>query len=189
MLTMYSFFYRGYALWNAPLGGQVPCYSSLSSYLVPPAIPVASHSPTSLPNTARGNDSTRATLQSSITPQNPTSAIVNVVFAMQYLVQPISPGLSPGAEASIGTGAGVAVVAIITILFLVWRRRKHKKDKQTRATIQTAGPDSTRQSQSVMPSKSIYNNSTGIELQTDAVDCPVQAQKIFVPYAQGELLP
>jgi hypothetical protein len=83
--------------------------------------------PISLPNIAAGSVTTSTTLESSTTRHKPTSAIVNVVYAIQLPLQP-SSRLSPGVEAGIGAGAGVAGIAIIALL--VWRTRKHKKDKQ-----------------------------------------------------------
>ncbi|CAO2647825.1 Nn.00g087470.m01.CDS01 [Neocucurbitaria sp. VM-36] len=77
---------------STAFGGQTPCYSTLLSATTPPPISanVASYS------------------------TKPTSAIVNVVYAMQYPLHP-SPsksGLSTGAKIGIGAGA-----AIITIVF------------------------------------------------------------------------
>lgn len=109
--------------------------------------------------------------------QKPTSAIVNVIFALPYPVQPAAAGLSTGADAGIGTGAGVAGIAIIGLsLLLVWRTRKHKKDKEALAAIQATISDSTRQSQSVMSSMSPYSYSTRTELQTNSVNHPMQTQ-------------
>jgi len=81
-----------------------------------------------MPNTTAGSVTTNTTLESSTTPHKPTSAIVNIVYAIQLPLQPISRSLSPGVKAGIGAGAGVAGIAIIALL--VWRMRKHKKEKQ-----------------------------------------------------------
>jgi hypothetical protein len=177
MLTVYFHFYRGYKLWNAQLGGQVPCYSSLSSYLVPPAVPVTSQTLLSVPLTTSNNSNSNTPTPPSMMTQKPTSAVVNVIFALQFPVQPAAAGLSTGAEAGIGAGAGVAGIAIIGLSFLlVWRTRKHKKDKKALATIQATVSDSTRQSQSVMSSMSPYAYSTRTELQTNSVNHPMQTQ-------------
>jgi hypothetical protein len=101
----------GYQLWNAPLGGQVPCYSSLSSYLVPPAIDIPNaQSPLTTPTVSAAASST--------TTQMPTSAIVNVVYAIQYPVQPAS-GLSTSTKAGIGARASVGGLAIIGLAFFL----------------------------------------------------------------------
>jgi hypothetical protein len=74
--------------------------------------------------------------------QKLTSAIVNVVYAIQFPVQPASSGLTTSAVAGIGAGAGVAVIVIIALsLILLRRTRKHKKDKQALTAIQTTAPD------------------------------------------------
>jgi hypothetical protein len=115
------FLCRGYQLWNAPLDCQVSCYRSLSTYLVPPAVPVTSQMP--VPSAAASTQLKLSTLT-----QNPTSAIVNVVYAIQYPVQPASSGLTTGAEAGIGAGAGVAGIVIIVLpIMLLMRTQKHKK--------------------------------------------------------------
>jgi hypothetical protein len=102
--------------------------------------------------------------------QKPTSAIINVVFAFQYPVQPAAPGLSTGAQAGIGAGAGVAGIAIIALsILLVWRTRKHKK---ALAAIQANVPDSTGQSQSAMSSMSPHAYSTRTELQAQPTVSP-----------------
>jgi hypothetical protein len=71
--------------------------------------------------------------------QKPTSAVVNIVFAVKFLVLPYSglstgaigvgAGLSIGAVVGIGVGAGLGGIAIIVLfLLLVRRTRKHKND-------------------------------------------------------------
>ncbi len=171
-------------MWNAPLGGQVPCYSSLRSYLVPPAVPLTSQTPASIPITSAGNRTTLSSKRSSLSskPAKPTSAIVNVVYAVAYPVQD-AQGLSTGAKAGIGAGAGVAGIAIVALSILLFRMtRKHKKDKAKLAAIQARGPDSTRQSQSVIsstPAISPYAYSTRTELQTDGPNHQVQTPGSF----------
>jgi hypothetical protein len=60
--------------------------------------------------------------------QKPTSAVVNIVYAVQFPVLS-SSGLSTGAKAGIGAGAGLGGIAIIVLsILLLWRTRKHKKD-------------------------------------------------------------
>jgi hypothetical protein len=127
---------------------------------------------------------------SSTASQKPTSAIVNIVYAIQYPVQPTVPGLSTGAKAGIGAGAGISGIAIVALsLLLLWRTRKHKKDKAALSAIQATGLDSTRQSQSVMSSISPYAYSTRTELQADGVNHLVQPPGSFMPQGQGEYFP
>jgi hypothetical protein len=181
------YFCRGYKLWNALLDGQFQCYSSLSSYLSPPVVPVTGQMPISLPNTAAGSVTTSTTLESSTTPHKPTSAILNVVYAIQLPLQPSSPGLSPGVEA--GIGAGVGVVGIVIIVLLVWRTRKHKKDKQALTASQLTRLDSTRHSQTIMSSISPNDYSTRTELQAGDVNQPTQTPGNFVQQEQGGHFP
>jgi hypothetical protein len=151
-------------LWNAVLGGQVPCYSSLRSYLGPPAVPVAPTAPSAASSTSS---------------ETPTSAIINIVFAIQYVVQPAAPSLSTGAEAGIGVGAGVAGIAIIVLaLLLVWRTRKHKKDKAALTAIPANGQNSTRQEyqQGSISPTSPYSLSRRPELPSDETTHPVPVE-------------
>lgn len=143
------------------LGGQVPCYSSLNtnSFLVPPAVPVTSKTPvfgTFMPTTS----------------QIPTSAVVNIIFAIQYNVIPSnSTSLSTGAKAGIGVGASIAGITIAALaLALVWRTRKHKKDKNTLATIQAIRSDGQNQSEIVSKTPMVY--STRTELHSDDANLP-----------------
>jgi hypothetical protein len=132
---------RGYQLWNAVLGGQVPCYSSLSDFLSPPAVPVADYEPPiSIPPSALA---TTTSTTSSTSSGQPTSAVVNVVFAVQYSLAP-AQGLSTAAQAGIGAGTSVAGIAIILLaFFLIWRTIKHNKDENRYALSQATGPGST----------------------------------------------
>lgn len=124
LLTLCS----GYDLWNAVLGGQVPCYSSLKNLATPPPVPVQNYqTPASLPVTAKPSSSSSTISYGS---NKPTSAVVNVVYAVQYPLTP-SPGLSTGAKAGIGAGAGVGALVIIGLTAaLIWRTKKHKRDKK-----------------------------------------------------------
>jgi hypothetical protein len=169
-------------LWNAELGGQVPCYSSLSSYLVPPAVPV-----TSIGSSAAATSTLSGTPTS--TPI-PTSAVVNVVFAIQYNVLPSTSSLSTGAKAGIGVGASVAGIAIIALsLLLVWRTQKHNKDKKALAAIQATGQDQTRQDQveKIPQSPVVYSMRT--ELQSDDVNPPVHTPGNMVSQEQRGYYP
>jgi hypothetical protein len=82
-------------------------------------------------------------------PSQPTSAIVNIVYAMQYPListEPApKPGLATGAKIGIGAGAGVAALVFGVLIFLLLRKhRAHKKDKA--ALDEMSGVGSTRQS-------------------------------------------
>lgn len=116
------------------LGGQVPCYSSLGNFLSPPAVPVPGYeTPISIQLTALATSTTSSTPLG-----KPTSAVINVIFAVQY---PLSSaqGLSTGAKVGIGVGAGVGAIAIIGLAgALIWRTRMHNKDKKALAAAQAA---------------------------------------------------
>jgi hypothetical protein len=167
-------------LWNADLGGQIPCYSSLSSdsYLAPPAVPVTDYGQ-QIPVT--GNFSGAAASSTTPANQKPTSAVVNIVYAVPFTVLP-SPGLSTGAKAGIGVGAGLGGVAIIVLsLLLIWRTRKHKKDRQALTAMQQTTeqvPNGT--SEATSP----YAYSQRTELQTDGTPKMAQTPGGFVPQEQ-----
>jgi hypothetical protein len=184
------------------LGGQVPCYSSVISYLVPPAVPVTSTAPESVPAIITGSSAVggaaASTAAASTPTQIPTSAVVNIVFAVQYNVLPGESGesgLSTGTKAGIGVGAGVAGILIIALsLLLVWRTRMHKKDKKALAAIQTTGPDPTRQDQGEMSSKVPFVYSTRTELQSDVNplgqtpgNLVSQEQRGYYPHEQQQM--
>src|SRR5277367_3802937 len=141
MLTVLSLC-RGYNLWNSLLGGATPCYSSLSSTLVPPTVPVSPIDRITAPNSIATTPSTTAN-------QKPTSAIVNIVYAVQFTLQP-SPGLSTGAKAGIGVGAGIAGAAIFMLIgLLIWRTKMKKKaGNRPTAMQQTPAPDANSNAQS-----------------------------------------
>jgi hypothetical protein len=185
MLTVLSL-RRGYSLWNSLLGGATPCYSSLSSTLVPPSVPVT---PVDRITAQTNIATTIATTPSTTADQKPTSAIVNIVYAVQFTLQP-SPGLSSGAQAGIGVGAGVAGIAIFTLLGLfIWRTKK-RKTAESRLTAMQQTPaqhgNSNSPSQSgdtAISSPYVYSKLTA--RQTDGAPWP-QTQKHggFVPVDQ-----
>ncbi|ORY02729.1 hypothetical protein BCR34DRAFT_605462 [Clohesyomyces aquaticus] len=114
-----------YFPWSTAFGGQTPCYSTLPIAITPPPIP------DSLAGTASATASAK-----------PTSAIVNVVYAMQYPVKP-SKGLTSNAKIGIGAGAGGAAIIFGALLWLlIWKHKAHKKDKALLESQNT----STRQS-------------------------------------------
>jgi len=70
-----------------------------------------------------------------------TSAVVNVVLAVYFPLQPSGGGLSAAASAGIGVGAGLGTIAIVSGAgLLFYRRRKAKKTQpgSTPAPISTA---------------------------------------------------
>lgn len=100
------------------IGGLTPCWSSLARVTTPPILTAG------LPG--QPTDTSK-----------PTCAIVNAVWAMQYgLNTGGSGGLSKGAIIGIGVGAGVSVIAICLVAFLLWRSKRRNK-KASAAT----GPD------------------------------------------------
>lgn len=118
---------RNYFPWSTAFGGQTPCYSTVPTAMTPPPIP----------------DSLIATGTATA---NPTSAIVNVVYAMQYPVKAEpKPALTTNAKIGVGAGAGgAALVFGILIWLLIWKHRAHKRDKDALKSL--SGMGSTRQS-------------------------------------------
>jgi hypothetical protein len=131
---------------------------------------------------------TEAAASSSTTEANqkPTSAIVNIVYAIKFPVQP-SAGLSTGAKAGIGVGASVGGIAIIVLsILLVWRTRKHKKDKKTLTEMQQSGGLVANDQNKIVVSEATspyaYSQQTGF--QTDGAQV-VQTPGSFVPQEQN----
>jgi hypothetical protein len=97
------------------LGGQTPCYSTVSAFLTPPPLPIP-------------------TTTSTISPL-PTSTIINVIYAMSYPVKPSSPALTPDAKAGVSAGTGVfAIVMIFAIAAYFLRRRGWKISSPVNST-------------------------------------------------------
>jgi len=109
------------------LGGQTPCYSTVSNFLTPPPLPVP-------------------TITLTISPL-PTSTIINVIYAMAYPVKPSSPTLTPGAKAGVGAGTGVfAVVMLFAAVVYFLRRRDRKISSPLNSTgIQSTADTATQQ--------------------------------------------
>ncbi|KAK3899794.1 hypothetical protein C8A05DRAFT_46233 [Staphylotrichum tortipilum] len=102
----------GYYKFTRPIAFQTPCFSSLSGSLH------ASPPPITAGLAANPRDSSV-----------PTSAIVNLAWAMGYNVsgEPTT-ALSKGAVIGIGVGSGVGVIVVVTVLaFLVIRWRRARK--------------------------------------------------------------
>jgi hypothetical protein len=116
--------------------------------------------------------------------QKPTSAVINIVYAVQFLVLP-SSGLSTGAIAGIGIGAGLGGIAIIFLsILLVWRTQKHKKDfaavQQRKGQI-TSGPSQNGMSEATSP----YAYSQRTELETYGAPLAVLTPGGFVLQEQN----
>ena len=64
------------------------------------------------------------------TSAKPTSAIVNVAYAMQYPLKPKNSGMATGTKIGIGVGTGIGVVILAVLLLLFARKhRAHKRDR------------------------------------------------------------
>src|SRR3569833_3044064 len=96
----------GFWPFTRTVGGQTPCYSSLKT-------------------TARAPTLTAGLAGQPTDTSRPASAVVNIVWAMEYQVSSGGggSGLSVGATAGIGVGAGVAGILILVLAFFLWRSR------------------------------------------------------------------
>ncbi|KAF2825728.1 hypothetical protein CC86DRAFT_34327 [Ophiobolus disseminans] len=127
-----------YWLWSTQVGGQVPCYSSLNKALVPPPMPdtlAYGEARTSV----SGTNSRNVGISGTITPaplsrptastnSKPTSAVVNIAFALRYDLAPKEePALKSGAKIGIGVGAAAGGVMILVIIMIFIKRRTSRK--------------------------------------------------------------
>ncbi|KAF2260353.1 hypothetical protein CC78DRAFT_589860 [Lojkania enalia] len=101
-----------YWLWTSNFGGQIPCYSALNAEMTPPPMPDTLAQDTS-------GSTTAATASA-----KPTSAIVNIAYAMQYPMVPRQdqPALKKPAKIGIGVGVGSAAVIIGVLLWFLIRK-------------------------------------------------------------------
>ncbi|KAL1896337.1 hypothetical protein Sste5346_004722 [Sporothrix stenoceras] len=104
------------------LGGQTPCYSSLNMVTEAPTL-------------------TAGLIGEPTNTEKPTSAVVNVVWAMSYPVESKS-SLSKGAIAGISVAAVVIVAAIAALSFFLFRARRKNKvlQQQVPQQQQAAAP-------------------------------------------------
>lgn len=105
-----TFLPSGYYKFTREVASQTPCFSSLAVTAVPPPITVGL--------AANPSDTSR-----------PTSAIVNLAWAMAYKVKTEPTPLSKGAVVGIGVGASLAAIAIIAgaaFVCLRWRRQSRR---------------------------------------------------------------
>jgi hypothetical protein len=114
----------GFWPFTKEVGGLTPCWSSIDE-VEPPTL--------TLPKDAKTLD-------------KPTSAVVNIVWAMRYPVgEPGGGGLSTAAKAGIGAGAGVAAILIGGLAICLWRSRR--KNKQLAAAQPAVPPGQMQQQQ------------------------------------------
>jgi hypothetical protein len=125
-----------YWLWTTEIGGQVPCYSSLAAKMTPPPIPE-----TFAHHITRPDAHSSATLSSES--QKPTSAVVNIAYAMQYRVVAV-PKKGFSTKIKIGLGVGVGVAAILVGLLLALVIRKFFIHRRVRSKVQGAGSEPLR---------------------------------------------
>ncbi|KAK3901972.1 hypothetical protein C8A05DRAFT_15909 [Staphylotrichum tortipilum] len=99
---------NGFWPFTSAVGGITPCWSSKTSIRAPTL---------TVEKDAKSMD-------------KPTSAVVNIVWAMRYPVADTSGssgGLSTAAKAGIGAGAGVAVILIAALAICLWRSKRKNK--------------------------------------------------------------
>ncbi|KAK4097190.1 hypothetical protein N658DRAFT_489404 [Parathielavia hyrcaniae] len=101
---------NGYYKFTRKIAAQTPCFSYLAEQGNPPPVTIG-----------LGKNPTETSL--------PTSAIINLLYAMSFNVtkEEHSPALSTGAMVGIGVGAGIAAILILvaaTFLVLRWRRNR-----------------------------------------------------------------
>ncbi|KAF2705723.1 hypothetical protein K504DRAFT_505461 [Pleomassaria siparia CBS 279.74] len=127
-----------YWLWSTEIGGQTPCYSSTNAKMTPPPMSdTFAHEP------AVGDS------------PKPTSAVVNIAYAMQYRTVGLpSKGLSN--KVKLGLGIGMSVAALLILLLIAFMVRKffvqpRAKNKGKYTGIQDAGADTSYVPHGVAP--------------------------------------
>lgn len=125
-----------YWLWTTEIGGQVPCYSSLSAKMTPPPIP-----DTLVGHITKADAHSYPTSVSDS--QKPTSAVVNIAYAMQYQVVALPKG-GINSKVKIGLGVGVGVAAILVGSLLAVLVRKFFVHRRVRSKVQGAGIEQLR---------------------------------------------
>jgi len=111
--------HRGYGLWNADLGGgQTPCFSTLAATTTAPPILVAAMN---------------------VAMSKPTSAVINVVYAVHYPLKRSS--LSTGAKIGIGVGSGIGALCLIALVLigsiLLFKKRPNKQAATAQQLVAT----------------------------------------------------
>ena len=164
----------------------MPCYSSLNNYLLPPPIPKSQTSitPPALTSMSPLSSNTFSEVTTSGSGK-PTSAVVNVVFALQYPLL-ADQGLAAGAKIGIGVGAGVGGLAVIGLGVLICRRRKHNKVNKTPIAALDVMPGSTAKMEATGGTRSAPGQNQNF-MQPVFSQPYVQKQSNFVP--QGAYSP
>jgi hypothetical protein len=177
------------------MGGLTPCYSSLLSTRSPPSLPELTNlNPESLITATSTNISTSTT--STSTSKKPTSAIVNIVYAMPYPAKKHLPGLAQGTKIGISVGSSVAglVIGLLAILLLLGSR-KRKKDQQMIKALKGVEPvsnfngsasDNTTSRNSMVVSDISHTGSMGRhELQMNQAIAPVRPAPAGTQHVQS----
>jgi len=126
---------RSYWLWSTQLGGQIPCYSSLNKALVPPPMPgsLANADRTTGRGSSNGGIITPAPSSNRagiIGQGKPTSAVVNIAYAMQYpLAEQKETGLRGSAKIGVGVGAATGGVLVLLIIGFLLKRCLSKRKR------------------------------------------------------------
>jgi len=120
--TLLTFFdSRNYFPFTRALAGATPCYSSLRNMATVPTLTAGlAGEPTDT--------------------SKPTSAVVNVVWAMSYPVQSNSSGLSTGAIVGISVGGAAALGIIGLLSFCLYRSRRKDRKAATANGAAAAAP-------------------------------------------------
>ncbi|KAK0622751.1 hypothetical protein B0T14DRAFT_514405 [Immersiella caudata] len=102
---------NGFYKFTAKIAYQTPCFSSLSEKITPPVLTAG---------LARNPTDTSL----------PTSAVINVAWAMGYNVSAeATPPLSKGAAIGVGVGAGVFAIALVALtIWVFFRVRRNKRN-------------------------------------------------------------
>jgi hypothetical protein len=127
---------RSYKPFTRALAGQTPCYSVLLNYDIAPRTMTAGVDfPLTIPagqQTSAMSTSMPSTTSSEAMPSFPTSAVVNIVWAMQFPKSDEGGGLSAGAiaGAAVGSIAGVGALVLLAV-FALFRRRGRRREANT----------------------------------------------------------
>lgn len=141
---------RNYWLWSTSLGGQVPCYSSLAATMTPPPIPEELLNPLDASEkltqsrVITSTDGDGRVFTTTVSPtshnpdrvsppttsQKPTSAIVNIVYTMNYPTVPPSTKMSTGTKIGIGVGVSGAALLIVAVVWYLTRRHLAQRSSE-----------------------------------------------------------
>ncbi|CCC08711.1 hypothetical protein SMACR_06818 [Sordaria macrospora] len=131
---------RGYYFFTSAIGGEIPCWSPLSSTASVPPLTRAAAADDPI-NTDGSNITGGVPLTNVEADAAPTSAINNMVFSRHYAVES-AKSLSVGAYVGIAVGVSIAVSAAISFIVYLWlRKRGQKKANAKRARQQASNND------------------------------------------------